>query len=121
MTVCIHRRHDSIRIAILKTAVDLPEENRIMNIEKWGQDANVVLTAVMESDLVAIVDLGQIKNHRMMVMALEAFRQIMSKGAPPVLMQGMQVEQISNPLLPGKVPEEMQGDKMIAADQTIFA
>ena len=54
-----------LRLQIINIAKNLSAESRILNIQKWGQDASVVLTAVMENDdLVAIVDLGQINNQR---------------------------------------------------------
>ena len=54
-----------LRLQLIKFAKNLSAESRILNIQKWGQDASVVLTAVMENDdLVAIVDLGQINNQR---------------------------------------------------------
>ena len=83
----------------------MPKDSRILNIQKWGQDASVVLTAVMENDdLVAIVDLGQINDQRQMVVAIEEFRKIMSQLAP-VLEEGQNFKTMSNPLLTGTVPD----------------
>ena len=69
-------------------------------------------------DLVMITDLSMINNHRQMVVALEEFRIIMGKSAP-VLETGQGVDNLSNPLLPGSVPDARKSEQVIAADQTI--
>ena len=51
---------------------------------------------------------------------MEQFRKIMSQLAP-VLEAGKQYKSISNPLLPGNVPEELKEQQLIREDKTIFA
>lgn len=109
-----------LRLELLNIAKNLPESSRIVNLQKWGQDAMNVWTAVQENDdLVMIRDLSHINNHRQMVVALEEFRKIMSKKAP-VLALGEVVKNESNPLLTGNVPAEKKAEQVIAQDQTIF-
>lgn len=52
-----------LRLQILGIAKSLDAESRHVNIQQWGNEANTVLTAVMDNDdLVAMVDLGHINN-----------------------------------------------------------
>ena len=52
-----------LRLQILDISKSLSEESRHVNIQQWGNEANTVLTAVMDNDdLVAMVDLGHINN-----------------------------------------------------------
>ena len=72
-----------LRLELLNIAKNLTEDNRIVNIAKWGQDAIDIWSAVQENDdLVMIRDLNHINDHRSLIMALEEFRQVMSKAAP---------------------------------------
>lgn len=72
-----------LRLELLKIAKDLPEEYRIVNLAKWGQDATDIWTAVQENDdLVMIRDLNHINDHRLLIVSLEQFRKIMGKAAP---------------------------------------
>lgn len=86
-----------LRLELLKIAKDLPEEYRIINLAKWGQDATDIWTAVQENDdLVMIRDLNHINDHRMLIVSLEQFRKIMGKAAPT---GDEPIRQLSNPLL----------------------
>ena len=84
-------------------------EIKILNMPKWGEDCKSVLQAVMESDdLVGITDLSHINNQRVITQAIEAFRKIMSRSYEREEKDGVMVyPTFENPLLPGKVPDEI--------------
>ena len=88
---------------------------------KWGKDAIAVLLAVMDNDdLVGIEDLQQINDNRMMVVAIEDFRVIMSKAAPD-LEEGQSYGFLQNPFLTGQVAEALRDEQTIREDKTFFA
>ena len=66
-----------------------------------------------------IRDLDHINNHRSMIIAIEYFKQIMSRPAPDN--EEEQRKQYENPLMPGKVVEGQENLKFIEANMTIFA
>ena len=91
-----------------------------MSLVGWGQDTINVWTAVQNNDdLMLIRDLDHINNHRSMIIAIENFKQIMSRPAPDN--EEEQAKQYSNPLVPGKAVEGQENLKIIVANMTIFA
>ena len=73
-------------------------------------------------DRVGIDDLSNISNERAVDQAMDTFRRIMSKKHEPKEKDGQMVYPIfANPLLPGKVPEELESEQLIDSAETIFA
>ena len=73
-------------------------------------------------DLVGIDDPSCISNEGAVDRAIETFRKIMSKKHEPKEKDGQMVYPIfANPLLPGKVPEELECEKLINSAETIYA
>ena len=69
-----------------------------------------------------INDVRNINNERAIDQAIEKFRKIMSKKHEPEEKDGQMVYHIfENPLLPGKVPKELECEQKINSSETIFA
>jgi hypothetical protein len=66
-----------------------------------------------------IRDLDYINNHRNMIIAIENFKQIMSRPAPDN--EEEHGSQHPNPLIPGKSVEGQENQKFIVANMTVFA
>ena len=72
-----------LRLKILDLSRNLESEQRIVSLVSWGEDTINVWTAVQNNDdLMLIRDLDHINNHRSMIIAIENFKQIMSRPAP---------------------------------------
>ena len=89
-----------LRLKILDFSRNLEAEQRIVSLVEWGQDTINVWTAVQNNeDLMLIRDLNHINNHRYMIIAIENFKQIMSRPAPDN--EEEQGKRYENPLIPG--------------------
>ena len=96
-----------LRLKILDLSRNLEAEQRIVSLVEWGQDTINVWTA------------DHINNHRYMIIAIENFKQIMSRPAPDN--EEEQGKRYENPLIPGRAVEGQENQKFIEANMTIFA
>ena len=109
-----------LRFKILDLSRNLEAEQRIVSLVQWGQDTINAWTAVQNNeDLMLIRDLDHINNHRYIIIAIENFKQIMSRPAPDN--EEEQRKQYENPLLPGEAVEGQEQQKFIVANMTISA
>ena len=69
----------ALRKKIFKYAKELPNEKRVLNLEKWVEEAIMTWRALKDSDDFAkIKNLGHIRDHRKLVHALHKYEDLVT-------------------------------------------